>query len=597
MSSELSIQAKSVQNIFQLYIENSLIVNRRYQRKLVWSVYEKEKFIDSLISGYPIPMILTSRTTDASKTEYEILDGLQRLNAITAFIEGEFPVAGQYFDLNSTATTLTLHKEGKLVQKDPRLPTEHCTKILNYQVPFSITPFSTPKEIDETFRRINTGGRRLSKHDVRQAGALGPIPKIINQCAIYIRKDSSHKDKLSLSAMKNISISNTKLGYGILLEDIFWSKNNIITPENIRSSRDEELVAHLISFMLNKNSSQTTAYYLDAIYDSETEENQELARSLNTIGAENFLKQFAYIFEEFVKILKYSDNGFRDLVFQGQATKTASAYQVIFLALYTLLIENNLKINNYKNACETLKNSFKKHMNLLNSDRKWNNNDRCDLVDSMVGVLKKHTSPTNTIDGIYGHWVKNLENILNESRTEQSFYDFKSGLIQTTPPETTIKKTTLSRAIKTLTAMTNTSDGECHIVLGVCETQEAAETYKGTYNSDYLKYSNFFIVGINDEAEKHYGSIESYKRCIIHLIEKEPIQDDFKKIIKSKLVSFQYGEKEILVLSARRTSEPQPYAEEFYKRISSDNTAIKNTDLFQFMKNFTAENTSSALSS
>lgn len=145
--------------------------------------------------------------------------------------------------------------------------------------------------------------------------------------------------------------------------------------------------------------------------------------------------------------------------------------------------------------------------------------------------------------------------------------------------------------------MTNTSDGECHIVIGVCETQEAAEAHNEIYNADYLKYSNFFIVGINNEAEKHYSSIENYKRTIIHLIEKEPIQDDFKKIIKSKLVSFQYGEKEILVLSARRTSEPQPYDEEFYKRISSDNTAIKKTDLFHFMKNFTAENTSSALAS
>ncbi|WP_273820445.1 GmrSD restriction endonuclease domain-containing protein [Pseudomonas asplenii] len=596
MSSELSIQAKSVQNIFQLYIENSLIVNRRYQRKLVWSIYEKEKFIDSLISGYPIPMILTSRTTQYSKTEYEILDGLQRLNAITAFIEGEFPVSGKYFDLKSTATTLALYDEGKLIQKEPKLSTEHCTKILNYQVPFSITPFTSPKEIDETFRRINTGGRRLSKHDVRQAGSLGPIPKIINLCAIYIRKDSSHKDKLSLGAMKNISISNTKLGYGILLEDIFWSKNNIITPENIRSSRDEELVAHLVSFMLDKKTSQTTASYLDSIYNSETNENQELTRALNTIGADNFLKQFAYVFDELVKILNHSSNGFRDLVFQGQATKTASAFQVIFLALYTLIVEQRTKINNYKDACNTLKGSFKRHMNLLDSEKKWNNSDRCDLVDSMVGILKKHTTPTDTTDGILGHWVKNLENILNESRTEQSFYDFKSGLIQITPPETFIKKKTLSRAIKTLTAMTNTSDGECHIVIGVCESLEAAESHKALYNSEYLTYSNFFIVGINDEAERHHSSIESYKREIIHIIEKEPVSQEFKQMIKSKIVSFQYEDKEILVLSARRTNEPQPYEDAFYKRISSDNVQITNTEIFSFMKNFTA-NTSSTASS
>lgn len=586
MSSELSIQAKSVQNIFQLYTENSLIVNRRYQRKLVWSISEKEKFIDSLINGYPIPMILTSRSMESAKIEYEILDGLQRLNAITSFIEGEFHVSGQYFDLKTTATTANLLKEGKLFQKEPRLPSEHCTKILNYQVPFSITPFASPKEIDETFRRINTGGRRLSKHDVRQAGALGSIPQIINQCAIYVRKDSSHKDKICLSAMKSISISNSRLGYGIILEDIFWSKNNIISPENIRSSRDEELIAHLISFMLCKNSAQTTASYLDQIYDSDSIEHQELTRALNTIGAEQFLKQYAFVFDELVKVISYSESGFRDLVFQGRATNTASAYQIIFLAMHALLIESNMRINNYKDACETLKNSYKKHMGLLGSDRKWSNNDRLSLIDSMVGVLRRHVSPSNTSDGILGHWVKNLENILNESRTEQSFYDFKSGLIQTTPPGNKISEKTLSRAVKTLTAMTNTSDGECHIIIGVCESSEGADSHSAAYQSNYLTYSNFFIVGINDEAEKHYSTIESYKRAIIHILEKEPISEEFRSMLKSKIVSFQYGDKEILILSAKRTEEPQHYNNKFYKRISSDNTEIINSEIFSFMKSF-----------
>lgn len=585
MSSELSIQAKSVQHIFQLYMQNSLIVNRRYQRKLVWSIAEKQKFIDSLIKGYPIPMILTSSRGDPQKVEYEILDGLQRLNAITSFIEGEFAVSGEYFDLQTTATTATLFLEEKLIQKEPKLSIESCTKLLNYQVPFSIAPFSRADEIDETFRRINTGGRRLSKHDVRQAGALGAIPRIINQCAIYVRKDSSHKELLSLGAMKNISISSAKLGYGISIEDIFWSKHNVITSENIRSSRDEELVAHLVSFMLAPKSAQTTASYLDEIYNEQTAESQELTRALNGIGAEPFIKQFAFVFDELAKVLDYAESGFRNLVFQGQATKTASAYQVIFLALYSLLIEDNRKINNYKDACETLKDSYKKHMGLLNADRKWTNEDRLSLVAALSGVLRQHTSPSNTKNGTLGYWVKNLENILNESRTEQSFYDYKSGLIQTSPPDSKISTKTLSRAIKTLTAMTNTSDGECHIIIGVCETQEGADNHKKAYGSDYAIYSNFYIVGINDEA-RHYAGIEGYKRAIIHLIDKEPISENYKSMLKSKLISFQYMGKEIVILNAERLQEPEPYNNIFYKRISSDNHEILNTDLFQFMKTF-----------
>lgn len=586
MSSELSIQGKSVQNIFQLYTENSLIVNRRYQRKLVWNLDEKQKFIDSLLNGFPIPMILASRNNDSGKTHFEILDGLQRLNAITSFIEGEFSVNEKYFDLNSTATTIKLLEEGKLKQSEPKLSTDECSIILNYQVPFSITPFNNPDQIDETFRRINTGGRRLSKHDVRQAGALGDIPRVINECAIYIRKDSSHSEKLFLSAMKSISISNSNLNYGIKLDEIFWSKHNIITPENIRSSRDEELVAHLVSFMLSKENSHTTSSYLDSIYDSESEYNQDLTRALTTIGVDNFKKQFAFIFDETTKILDYCDTNFRHHIFQGQATKTTNAFQIIFLSLFTLLIEGKRRINNYKDICDTLKGSYKNHMKLLDEDRKWTNRDRVALVDSMSGVLSKHTTPTNTVDGILGHWVKNLENILNESKTEQTFYDFKGGLIQITPPETKIKEKTLSRAIKTLTAMTNTTNGECKIIIGVCETQEGADSHKTLYKSDYCKYSDFFILGINDEAEKHYTSIEGYKRAITHLIDKEPISEEFKLHIKSKMVSFSYRDKEILILNANRLETPQPYNGEFFTRFCSDNKKVESTEMYSFMQSF-----------
>ena len=46
MNTAFSINGISVQNIFQLYKNDAFIVNRRYQRKLVWGLEEKEKFID-----------------------------------------------------------------------------------------------------------------------------------------------------------------------------------------------------------------------------------------------------------------------------------------------------------------------------------------------------------------------------------------------------------------------------------------------------------------------------------------------------------------------------------------------------------------------
>ena len=55
----LSVTPYTVQMIYGLYYQEKLKINRRYQRKLVWSINEKQSFIDSLIKGYPIPLILS----------------------------------------------------------------------------------------------------------------------------------------------------------------------------------------------------------------------------------------------------------------------------------------------------------------------------------------------------------------------------------------------------------------------------------------------------------------------------------------------------------------------------------------------------------
>ncbi|MBX8574265.1 DUF262 domain-containing protein [Pseudomonas cichorii] len=586
MSAELTIQGKTVQNIFEFYTKGLLTVNRRYQRKLVWDLQEKEKFIDSLLNGFPIPMVLTSKYIKDNLSHYEILDGMQRLNAITSFIEGEFSLKGKFFDLQSTAQTIKLVEENKARQNEPRLTTEQCAEILNYQIPFSTTSNSDETVIDETFRRINTGGRRLSKHDVRQAGSLGEIPSLINECAAYIRKDSSHSNIVDLRFMKNISIGNRGLNYGIPLHEIFWSKHEVINGENIRSSRDEELIAHLISYILSPTTAQTTSEYLDRIYSEDTEEQTTLTMELNKQGKENIFKKFCYVFDEIEKTLHSGKKNFRSLVFTGKATKSANAFQVIFLAFYNLLINEQRNINNTKNICNSLADCYKKHMQILNSDRKWANEDRASLIDSLSGIMRKHTTKSGTVDRTLGAWVANLENILNESRTEQQYYDFKSGLVQTTPPGTEINIETFKKIIKTLTAMTNSTKGECKIILGIAESADGAKNHKTLYGEDAISYSNFFITGIHSEAKKLYNSLDTYERKLIQLLEKEPISAEFKSEIKSKLVTFTYKDKEILMFRASRIETPQNYDGNFYRRTLSNNEKIPASDIYNFMQRF-----------
>jgi uncharacterized protein with ParB-like and HNH nuclease domain len=51
----------SIQEAYRNYRDGQFIVNRRYQRKLVWTIDEKALLIDSILKGYPIPLILLAK--------------------------------------------------------------------------------------------------------------------------------------------------------------------------------------------------------------------------------------------------------------------------------------------------------------------------------------------------------------------------------------------------------------------------------------------------------------------------------------------------------------------------------------------------------
>lgn len=243
---DLLIRNENIQRLYSWYRDGLFLVNRKYQRKLVWTIEEKEQFINSILLDYPVPLFLLAATDER---KYEIIDGMQRFNAIFSFINGEFPAEFNdslgYFDLQTMAITKELMDKGILHQNTPLLDRELCSSYVNYQLPLSITNFDD-KHIEEIFRRINATGRQLSSQDLRQAGATHAFAELVRTISASIRRDSSPSDILLLSQMEEISLSSKKLPYGISIADTSWVKNGIITQKNMRVSRDEELVAYIL---------------------------------------------------------------------------------------------------------------------------------------------------------------------------------------------------------------------------------------------------------------------------------------------------------------------------------------------------------------
>lgn len=73
----LDIDSKTAEELYEWYLDDKLIINRRYQRKLVWSLEEKTALISSMTQQYPIPLLLLVSIDN----KREILDTLEAPSA------------------------------------------------------------------------------------------------------------------------------------------------------------------------------------------------------------------------------------------------------------------------------------------------------------------------------------------------------------------------------------------------------------------------------------------------------------------------------------------------------------------------------------
>jgi hypothetical protein len=187
-------QGKAIQAMYRDYRDGNLLVNRQYQRKLVWTIDEKQALIDSILSGYPLPLILLAERPEVHGSgRYEIIDGIQRLNAIFTFVEQSFDINGRYFDLEQFATARQNAAKGAFASKTgvQFLDPPACASVLDYQLAITVYPATDEAKITDVFGRINSGGRQLSAQERRQAGVSSQFSALVRGVAAELRGDVS----------------------------------------------------------------------------------------------------------------------------------------------------------------------------------------------------------------------------------------------------------------------------------------------------------------------------------------------------------------------------------------------------------------------
>lgn len=574
INNNLQIQNLTVEQLYKLYKSEKLLVNRRYQRKLVWTVEEKEEFIDSISIDYPVPLFLVAEVQYKGGQVYEIIDGMQRLNAVMDFLENDFPLHGKYFDMDSVSFVKLQKDKKELVQKTPKLSSEISSRIAGYSLPFSVTTNTDAKVIDDIFKRINSSGKHLSPHEIRQAGASNHFGHIVRVLSESIRRDVSHSDVLTLNNMKQISINNYKLNYGINLGTIFWCQHGIISKNNIRDSRDEEMVAHLLSAILKKPRPSATSYNLDKFYQT----NGDFENLISLRGESTIIDNFEAVFEEVQKTFESTGSTFKQVLFKNDVDYVNRIFQVFFLAFYDLLVDEQKKVDNYVELCKNLDGVGDRFFT-DKADTFLHSKEREEAIAMAKGFMSKYFSNRTSNDPALSNGITRMRNLLSSSQTENTNYDFKIGFHHLYG-KGDFNHGLLKKVVKTLSAMVNQGpDSVGYVIVGVADDKEDAKRYESYYGKQSRQYKGFYITGVQDEALK-YKSHDLYTKNVKDQIRAvTEVDETFRSLITRNMDYIRFYDRSILIFRVYNEGQPVKYDNKYFERNGSHNAEVSDEKL------------------
>lgn len=535
----LTPRGMSIQEIYRQYSEKKFLVNRKYQRKLVWTVDEKEFLVDSILSDFPIPLILLAKTEN---DKFEIIDGLQRLNAIISFIENRFSVDGFYFDITQSSRAQQNANNGSFVptvEKDKLLDAQDCANFLDYQLAVTIYPNSEETVITDIFGRINSGGKQLSPQEKRQAGTLDNFSNIIRKIASEIRGDSSN-DLLELSEMPEISIDSNRenIGYGLIAEEIFWCKNGVIWKKQLRDSEDEEMIVDIVCSILNDEPLAKSRELFNKIYEEDSSENQQLNKELIIYGAERLIHEIKVVFSIMEEVFDSQNTTIKSVVNPQSRNPVKESFFSIFMAMFSLIVkEEKSPAENDKivGALRGLQKSMISTANYsVSSDREKN-------IAITYGLIQKFFVKKDPPVLKHGAGLAlDFENSIRRSKIESNRYECKQGFVDLSTNRN-INNNLYSEIIETFCGIANIGpDEDGFLFIGVADKIEDAERIKNLDNVNYRVINNRFVVGIDRELKIMKCNLDNYVNKILSEIDKSELSEPLKSQIKSQIDVIDY---------------------------------------------------------
>jgi hypothetical protein len=372
--------------------------------------------------------------------------------------------------------------------------------------------------------------------------------------------------------MKYISITNRELEYGIKVDDIFWVKNNVITKEMVRDSRDEEVVADIVAYMALPDVPRSSSEVLDEYYGLiEGSRRDEIEAALRRKNPSVIREQFVKVYDEMRKVLDESRKKFNELISNENAVPRY--FQVVFLSFYELMFSERMEVSNYRGLVDNLTN-INQHINITRGGN-WSSSNKTSNIKAVKGIIRECFKPRERVDPAIDSWLTEFETLLTQSKTEQTLYDFKQGFTKL-DGRGEFDQDNFDKIIRTLTAMANHSTHSTgYVCVGVADNDNSAKRVEDVYNTQSLDYKSFKITGVGHEATRLEGNVDKFFRWLIQKVQSQPIEQSVKDNIGRNIRLINYHSKDVVLFSLPASKDPTAYDGKYYQRIGANVQEIK----------------------